>query len=145
MIGGRCFAVEGVDTAARAEIMPRNFGVPAIFADTVLRRAQRKIILMHFHHQRIFLHAKRAIASRQFREVAGDFKPNLPAMTGAVVLVHASSLKLKPALHKDAGRFLVERGWDAEGDAVYFAVDILNASAECEFIKVIGDAKCALV
>ena len=40
---------------------------------------------------------------------------------------------------------MIERCWQASGDAVYFAVDILNASADGEFIKVIGHTKNGLV
>jgi len=54
-------------------------------------------------------------------------------------------LKLKPALYKDAGRFLIERGWDAEGDAVHLAVNILNAGPKGEFIKVISHTERSLI
>ena len=83
MIRRSCFAVEAINAAARAEIMPRDFGVPAIFTEVGLSGDEFKIIFMDFHHQRIFLYAKRAIASRELGKVAGDFKLHIPAMAGA--------------------------------------------------------------
>lgn len=61
----RTFSMESVDSATSAEVVLCNSCIPLILGQTVTPGEKLELGFMHLGHQRVFLGAKRAVASRE--------------------------------------------------------------------------------
>lgn len=88
VVGCDALAVEGIDAADLAEVVPRGLGVELVLGEGLFAGQEAKLTLVHFDHERVLAQADGTVAHGQFGKVCLDLEAHGTAVTRALVLLH---------------------------------------------------------